>query len=203
MIPLLVALALAPAGPPPPPPAPPALDTAWFAGGCFWGVEGIFEHVAGVVSARSGYAGGTTRNPTSEQVYRGGTGHAETVEVVFDPARVSYHQLLMIFFLVAHDPTELDRQGPDSGTDYRSIAFYRDSAQRGAIDALIADLQAKHIYRSPIVTEVVALKAFYPAEAFHQHYMEHHLDDPYIATNDVPRLAALRREFPGLYRAVW
>jgi len=200
MIPLLVALALAPAGPPR---APAALDTAWFAGGCFWGVEGIFEHVAGVLSARSGYAGGTTRNPTSEQVYRGGTGHAETVEVVFDPARVSYRQLLMVFFLVAHDPTELDRQGPDSGSDYRSIAFYGDSSQRDAIDAMVADLRSKHLFRAPIVTDVEPLRAFYPAEAYHQHYMEHHLDDPYIVTNDVPRLAALRREFPGLYRPVW
>jgi len=186
-----------------PAPAPSAPDTVFFAGGCFWGVEGIFEHVNGVLAVRSGYAGGTTVNPTSAQVYGGGTGHAESVEVIFDPDRVSYRQLLMVFFLVAHDPTQLNRQGPDVGTDYRSIAFYRDTTERQAIEAMIADLREKHLYAAPIVTEVVPLRAFYAAEDVHQHYMEHHLDDAYIVTNDLPRLDALRKEFPSLYRPGW
>jgi peptide-methionine (S)-S-oxide reductase len=184
-------------------PLPATVDTAVFAGGCFWGVEGIFEHVKGVLSVTSGYAGGDLASPTSAQVYAGNTGHAESVRIVFDSAQVSYQQLLTIFFLIAHDPTELNRQGPDSGTDYRSIAFYRDSTQRRAIEAYIADLRVKRAYVYPIVTEVVALRAFYPAEAFHQHYMEFHMNDAYIVTNDVPRLEALQSQFPGLYRPKW
>ena len=183
--------------------APATVDTAVFAGGCFWGVEGIFEHVKGVLSVTSGYAGGDLASPTSAQVYAGNTGHAESVRIVFDSAHVSYQQLLTIFFLIAHDPTELDRQGPDSGTDYRSIAFYRDSAQRRAIETYIAELRVRRAYVYPIVTEVVALRAFYPAEAFHQHYMEFHMNDAYIVANDVPRLEALKSQYPALYRPKW
>jgi len=180
-----------------------AVDTAVFAGGCFWGVEGVFEHVQGVLSATAGYAGGTAASPSYEDVSSGTTGHAESVRVVYDPARVSYAQLLAVFFTVAHDPTELDRQGPDVGSNYRSIAFYRDSTQRRAIETYIADLGRRRVYPRPVVTQVLALGRFYEAEAYHQHYMEHHLDQPYIAYNDAPKLERLKQVFPALYRDSW
>ena len=200
VVPILAALL---AAPPNPPPRAATLDTAVLAGGCFWGVEGIFEHVKGVVKVVSGYAGGTLANPTSAQVYNGGTGHAESVMIVYDPARVSFDQLLLVFFNVAHDPTQLNRQGPDVGADYRSIAFYRDSTQRQSVEDAIASLKRRQVYSDPIVTEVVAFRAFYPAEPEHQGFMRHHLSDPYTVTNDLPKLEALKRQFPTLYRAEW
>jgi peptide-methionine (S)-S-oxide reductase len=178
-------------------------DTAVFAGGCFWGIEGVFEHTRGVISATAGYAGGHTPSPSYEEVSSGETGHAEAVRVVYDPAQVTYGQLLAVFFTVAHDPTELDRQGPDVGTNYRSIAFYRDSTQHAAIDTFIAELQKRRLYSKPVVTEVIPLATFYEAEGYHQHYMEHHPDQPYIAYNDAPKVVHLKEAFPALYRDSW
>jgi peptide-methionine (S)-S-oxide reductase len=180
-----------------------SVDTAVFAGGCFWGIEGVFEHTKGVISATAGYAGGHTVSPSYEDVSSGETGHAEAVRVVYDPSQVTYAQLLNVFFTVAHDPTELDRQGPDVGTNYRSVAFYRDSTQHAAIAAYLADLERRHVYRQPVVTQVVPLTAFYEAEGYNQHYMEHHPDQPYIVYNDAPKVVALRKTFPGLYRDSW
>jgi peptide-methionine (S)-S-oxide reductase len=177
------------------------VDTAVFAGGCFWGVEAVFEHLSGVVHAVSGYAGGTLDSPSYEEVSTGRTGHAESVLVVYDPARISYDQLLQVFFTVAHDPTQLDRQGPDVGTQYRSAVFYRSDAQRLAAERYIAKLGAARVYPGRIVTEVTALQAFHPAEGYHQDYLAHHPDQPYIVINDRPKLEELRRRFPALYRA--
>ena len=188
----------------PPEPAPVGVvastDTAVFAGGCFWGVEAVFEHLNGVATAISGYAGGKARSPSYEEVSTGTTGHAESVLVVYDPSRISYDQLLQVFFAVAHDPTQLDRQGPDVGSQYRSMVFYRTDAQRDAARRYIAKLEAAHAYGRPIVTEVVALDSFNEAEAYHQDYLAHHPHQPYIVINDAPKLEALAREFPALYR---
>jgi peptide-methionine (S)-S-oxide reductase len=188
----------------PPEPAPvgvaASVDTAVFAGGCFWGVEAVFEHLNGVSTAISGYAGGKVRSPSYEEVSSGTTGHAESVLVVYDPSRISYDQLLQVFFAVAHDPTQLDRQGPDVGSQYRSAIFYRTDAQREAARRYIARLEAAKIYGHPIVTEVVALDTFNEAEAYHQDYLVHHPHQPYILINDAPKLEALEREFPALYR---
>ena len=177
-----------------------SVDTAVFAGGCFWGVEAVFEHVKGVTTAISGYAGGKVASPSYEEVSSGTTGHAESVLVVYDPSRVSYQQLLQVFFSVAHDPTQLDRQGPDVGSQYRSAIFYRNDAQRDAAKGYIAKLEAAHAYRNPIVTEVAPLDRFNEAEAYHQDYLAHHPHQPYIVINDMPKLEALQREFPALYR---
>jgi peptide-methionine (S)-S-oxide reductase len=176
------------------------VDTAVFAGGCFWGVEAVFEHLSGVVNAVSGYAGGTLDSPSYEQVSTGRTGHAESVMVVYDPARISYDQLLQVFFTVAHDPTQLDRQGPDVGTQYRSAVFYRTEAQRKAAEEYIAKLGAARVYPARIVTEVTALQAFHAAEGYHQDYLAHHPNQPYIVINDRPKLEQLRRRCPELYR---
>jgi peptide-methionine (S)-S-oxide reductase len=177
-----------------------ATDTAVFAGGCFWGVEAVFDHVKGVVSATSGYAGGSAPSPSYEEVSTGTTGHAESVRVIYDPAQVSYEQLLRIFFTVAHDPTQLNRQGPDVGTQYRSIVFYRNPAQHQAVERYIAKLGREHAYARPIVTQRLPLGAFYPAEAYHQDYLEHHPHQLYIIINDAPKLEQLRKDFPALYR---
>ena len=176
------------------------LDTAVFAGGCFWGIEGVFEHLKGVKYAESGYAGGTVPSPTYEDVSSERTGHAEAVRVVYDPVQVSYDQLLEVFFTVAHDPTELNRQGPDVGTQYRSAIYYRTDAQKQAVDAHIARLRAAKAFADPIVTEVAPLRAFYMAEAYHQDYMKHHPTQPYIVYNDAPKVAHLKKQFPALYR---
>jgi peptide-methionine (S)-S-oxide reductase len=184
----------------PPAARPQVEDTAVFAGGCFWGIEGVFRHVKGVTSATSGYAGGSVVAPSYEQVGTGATGHAESVLVTYDPSQVSYVQLLDVFFMVAHDPTQLNRQGPDVGTQYRSIVFYRDSAQRHSADLYIAGLTAKKVFPAPIVTQLKPFEAFYPAEAYHQNYMALHPRAPYIVYHDVPKVKNLRREFPGLYR---
>ena len=175
-------------------------DTAVFAGGCFWGVQAVFEHVKGVKSAVSGYAGGRLRSPSYEDVSSGTTGHAESVQVVFDPSQVTFGKLLQIFFAVAHDPMEKDRQGPDVGTQYRSAVFYMTDEQRRIVDGYIAQLTRAKVYPQPIVTEVSRLNAFYPAEAYHQHYAMLHPDSPYIATYDLPKLSALKVRFPELYR---
>jgi len=174
-------------------------QTAVFAGGCFWGVEAVFRHVNGVSRAVSGYAGGKTQRPTYEMVSSGMTGHAEAVEVTFDPAQVSYGQLLRVFFSVAHDPTELNRQGPDVGTQYRSAIFYVNGEQRRVAEAYIAQLGAAKAFLGPIVTQVASLTAFYPAEAYHQNYLALHPTEPYIVYNDLPKLDALKAQFPSLY----
>lgn len=177
-----------------------AEQTAVFAGGCFWGVDAVFKHVRGVTGVVSGYAGGSAANAHYELVSRGDTGHAEAVRVHFDPAQVSYRQLLRIFFSVAHDPTQLDRQGPDIGSQYRSAIFYADAEQgRIALD-YIRQLAAEHVYAAPIVTEVVPLTRFYPAEEHHQNYLARHPYQPYIVFNDMPKLEELRKRFPEMYR---
>lgn len=184
-------------------PSTAALDTAVFAGGCFWGVEGVFEHVKGVLSATAGYAGGTVKSPSYEEVSSGDTGHAESVEVVYDPSKVSYGQLLQVFFSVAHDPTELDRQGPDVGTQYRSAIFYRSAGQKEAAQAYVAQLERAKVFKERIVTEIAPLTSFNRAEDYHQHYMQLHPDAPYIAYNDAPKLVELKKAFPALWRDGW
>lgn len=175
-------------------------DTAVFAGGCFWGVEAVFEHVKGVKSAVSGYAGGDIARPSYEMVSTGDTGHAESVQVIYDPAQVSYGKLLQIFFSVAHDPTQLNRQGPDHGTQYRSAIFYNSAQQQQAAEAYIKQLTAAKTFSRPIVTQVSKLRAFYPAEEYHQDYLAHHPNQLYIVINDKPKVAALKREFSDIYR---
>ena len=174
-------------------------DTAVFAGGCFWGVEAVFARVKGVVSSTSGYAGGKAMNPKYEEVSTGTTGHAESVQVIYDPSKVSYEQLLDVFFAVAHDPTELNRQGPDVGTQYRSAIFFRGPAQQAAAQAFIAKLTQARRYNHPIVTQVAPLATFYPAEAYHQGYFDSHPDQSYIVYNDKPKVEALKKQFSVLY----
>ena len=174
-------------------------QTAVFAGGCFWGIEAVFEHVKGVTQAVSGYSGGTAETADYQKVSSGRTAHAEVVRVTYDPSKVSYGQLLKVFFSVAHDPTQLNRQGPDTGPQYRSAIFTVDAAQQRAAQAYIAQLQAAKSFPRPIVTEVVALKAYYMAEPYHQDYVVHHPDQPYIIYNDLPKVAALKKHFPQLY----
>jgi len=185
---------------------PPALDipanasgpqTAVFAGGCFWGVQGVFQHVKGVSRAVSGYAGGHVADPGYEQVSSGTIGHAESVCVTFDPAQVSYGTLLRIFFSVALDPTQKDRQGPDWGTQYRSELFVTDPEQERVAKAYIAQLDAAHAFSRPIVTRIDPAGPFYPAEAYHQDYLTQHPDQPYIAINDMPKVHALQTLFPA------
>ncbi len=173
---------------------------AVFAGGCVWGVQAVFQHVRGVVSATAGYAGGTAATAKYEAVSSGTTGHAESVEVLYDPAQVSYGQLLKVYFAVAHDPTELNRQGPDTGTQYRSEIFATNAQQRHIAEAYIAQLDAAHVFPRKIVTKVSALPAFYPAENYHQNFAALHPDYPYIVINDRPKVERLKTEFPDLYR---
>jgi peptide-methionine (S)-S-oxide reductase len=175
-------------------------DTAVFAGGCFWGVEAVYDHVKGVKRAISGYAGGDVVGPSYEQVSTGDTGHAESVEVIYDPSQVSYGKLLQIFFSVAHDPTQLNRQGPDHGTQYRSAIFFRNAQQQQTADAYIKQLTTAKTFSRPIVTQVAKLKAFYPAEEYHQHYLEHNPTQPYIVINDLPKVAALKKQFTDVYK---
>ncbi|MDB6162688.1 MAG: methionine sulfoxide reductase [Xanthomonadaceae bacterium] len=175
-------------------------QTAVFAGGCFWGVEAVFDHVRGVKQAISGYSGGNASTAEYESVSTGTTGHAESVKVVYDPSRVSYGQLLKIYFSVAHDPTQLNRQSPDVGTQYRSEIFTTNADQRNVANAYIAQLSAAKAFPDPIVTRVEPLKAFYPAEAYHQHYLSQHPDEPYIVFNDAPKVVHLKQLFPSLYK---
>ena len=174
-------------------------ETAVVAGGCFWGIQAVFQHVKGVVSATSGYSGGTVKNPDYEAVSSGDTGHAESVQIVYDPSQITYGELLRVFFSVALDPTEVNRQGPDEGTQYRSVIFYGNDEQKHVAEAYIVQLNQAKIFRKAIATQVVALKAFYPAEGYHQNYATIHPNDPYIVYNDAPKVANLRREFPDLY----
>jgi peptide-methionine (S)-S-oxide reductase len=176
-----------------------SLDTAVFAGGCFWGVEAVFEHVKGVRDVVSGYAGGKSASPSYEQVGNGDTGHAESVQIVYDPAVVSYATLMRVFFSVAHDATQLNRQGPDVGTQYRSAIFFRNESQKKETEAYIAQLTRAKYYPDPIVTEVAPLTRFHPAEEYHQDYMMRHPNDPYIVYHDRPKLENLKRGFPELY----
>jgi peptide-methionine (S)-S-oxide reductase len=176
-------------------------QTAVIAGGCFWGIEAVFEHVKGVKSVTTGYSGGDAQTADYETVSTGKTGHAESVRITFDPSQVTYGQLLKVFFSVAHDPTELNRQGPDSGTQYRSAIFYSNEEQKRIAQAYIAQLDQAKAFDQPIVTQVVALKGFYQAEEYHQDYATHHPDEPYIVINDLPKVENLRKQYPALYRS--
>jgi peptide-methionine (S)-S-oxide reductase len=180
--------------------AAPTEQTAVFAGGCFWGVDAVFKHVKGVLNVESGYAGGNAATAHYEMVSEGNTGHAESVRVRFDPARISYQQLLQVFFSVAHDPTELNRQGPDSGTQYRSAIFYTSAEQQKIAQSYIRQLTSAHQFSAPIVTQVVPLPQFYPAEDYHQNYLALHPYQPYIVFNDMPKVGQLQKQFPGLYQ---
>jgi peptide-methionine (S)-S-oxide reductase len=177
------------------------LERVVLAGGCFWGMEAVFGALKGVHSAMPGYSGGSKDTAHYEVVSTGTTGHAESVEVAYDPAVISFRQLLEVYFLVAHDPTQLNRQGPDSGTQYRSAIFYTTDAQRRAAEAEIAKLNAAKTFAAPIVTQVVAFRAFYPAEDYHRHYVALHPDQPYVAINDLPKLQQLKERYPNLVAA--
>ena len=189
--------------------APPAVDnpktagpveTAVLAGGCFWGVQGVFEHVRGVRKAIAGYAGGERSTADYARVGTGSTGHAESVKIIFDPASISYGQILQIAFSVALDPTQLNRQGPDVGTQYRSVIFYANDNQKRIAQAYIAQLDQTHVFARPIVTQVDPLKGFYEAEGYHQDYLINNPTNPYVQTYDVPKVENLKRTFPELYR---
>jgi peptide-methionine (S)-S-oxide reductase len=174
-------------------------QVAVLAGGCFWGIQGVYQHVNGVISATSGYAGGSAATADYSSVSSASTGHAESVKILFDPAKISYGQLLKVFFSVAHDPTQLNRQGPDTGTQYRSAIFYVDDEQRRVAEAYIKQLQSAKVYGHPIVTAVTPLSAFYPAESYHQDYLRLHPLEPYIVFNDLPKIANLKATYPALY----
>jgi peptide-methionine (S)-S-oxide reductase len=175
-------------------------QTAVLAGGCFWGVEAVFEHVKGVTDVKSGYSGGSPNRAKYEEVETGDTGHAESVRITYDPSQISYGQLLKVFFSVAHDPTELNRQGPDSGKQYRSAIFYSNDEQKRIAQAYIDQLNRAKVFARPIVTQVAALQSFNEAEDYHQDYLAHHPDEPYIMINDLPKLDNLRKQLPGLYK---
>jgi peptide-methionine (S)-S-oxide reductase len=176
------------------------VQTVVVAGGCFWGVQGVFQHTAGVVNAVSGYAGGSKATASYETVSTGTTGHAESVEIKYDPKQISYGKILQIFFSVAHDPTQLNRQGPDSGTQYRSAIFSTSDEQQKVADAYIAQLNAAKVYKKPIVTKVGPLQGFFPAEAYHQDYLTLHPSQPYIAYNDIPKVENLKKLFADNYQ---
>jgi peptide-methionine (S)-S-oxide reductase len=189
---------------------PPAVDTpvaateasatAVLAGGCFWGVQAVFQHVKGVSEVLSGYSGGAKDTAEYEVVSTGTTGHAESVQIKFDPRQISYGRILQIYFSVAHNPTELNRQGPDAGTQYRSAIFFADAAQQNVAQAYIAQLDKAHAFKDPIVTKLTPFTAFYPAEKYHQDYATLHPDNPYIYYNDLPKVENLKHLFPDLYR---
>ena len=176
------------------------LQTAVLAGGCFWGVQGVYEHVRGVKQVLSGYSGGSKATAEYEVVSRGRTGHAESVQIRFDPKEISYGEILRIYFSVVHDPTQLDQQGPDSGPQYRSNIFYASSAQRKIAQAYIVQLDQAKVFERPIVTRVDPLKAFYPAEEYHQDFLQHNPNHPYIVINDLPKIDNLRKIFPTYFR---
>jgi len=175
-------------------------ETAALAGGCFWGMQGVFEHVKGVTKVISGYAGGTKDTAQYETVSSGATGHAESVQVTFDPRKISYGDILRVYFSVAHDPTQLNRQGPDGGTQYRSEIFFASPPQEKVARAYIAQLAKARVFSAPIVTRVEPLKGFYAAEGYHQDYLIHHPESLYIQLNDLPKIAALKRLYPNVYR---
>ena len=176
-------------------------QTLVVAGGCFWGVEAVFKHVKGVISATSGYAGGDASTANYDATSSGRTGHAEAVSIVYDPSQVTPGQLLKVFFSVAHDPTQLNRQGPDHGTQYRSAVFYKGDEQKRVVEAYVDQLQKAKIYSGPIVTQVTPLTAFYRAEEYHQNYLALHPNQPYIVINDIPKVEALKVKFPAMYRS--
>jgi len=180
--------------------AAPKTETAVLAGGCFWGMESVFEHVKGVTDVVSGYAGGSPKDANYDKVSSEGTGHAEAVKITYDPARISYAQLLQIYFTVAHDPTQVNRQTPDVGPSYRSAIFPQSAAQGAFAKAFIARLNGAHIYKAPIATKIES-GGFYPAEAYHQDFARKHPYYPYILVNDKPKVEALQRKFPALYKA--
>ena len=180
-------------------PASDTLQTAVLSGGCFWGVQGVFQHTAGIASAVSGYAGGSQMTATYEQVSSGTTGHAESVQIKYDPRKISYGKILQIFFSVVHDPTQLNRQGPDSGTQYRSAIFTTSDEQKKVAEAYIAQLNSAKVYSKPIVTKISALEGFYPAESYHQDYLTLHPNQPYIAYNDLPKIDNLKKLFAANY----
>jgi peptide-methionine (S)-S-oxide reductase len=175
-------------------------QTAVISGGCFWGIQAVYQHIKGVKSAISGYSGGSSSTAEYEVVSTGSTGHAESVKITYDPAQISYGQLLKVFFSVAHDPTQLNRQGPDSGSQYRSMIFYANDEQKHIAEAYIAQLEQAKSFSRPITTQVVPLKEFYAAEDYHQNYATLHPNDPYIAINDAPKVEHLRQQFPDLYK---
>ena len=177
-----------------------ATETVVFAGGCFWGMQGVFRHVKGVTNAISGYSGGTVENPYYQLVSSGSTGHAESVQVAYDPSQITYGRLLMIFFSVAHDPTQKDRQGPDIGTQYRSAIFYGNAEQKKIAEAYIAQINAAKVYDREVATEVVPFSAFYRAEDYHQDFLMRHPDNAYIQFNDLPKIERLKQRYPELYR---
>jgi peptide-methionine (S)-S-oxide reductase len=177
----------------------PGRETVVISGGCFWGVQAVFQHVKGVVSATSGYAGGSAKDAQYETVSTGETGHAESVEIVYDPSQITYGELLRVFFSVAHDPTQLNRQGPDQGTQYRSAIFYKGEEQKRIAEAYIAQLEQAKVFSRRIVTQIVPLQGFYPAEAYHQNYATLHPNQPYIMFNDAPKVVHLKQEFPDMY----
>ena len=176
-------------------------QTAVLSGGCFWGVQAVFQHVKGVISAASGYSGGSKKTAEYEIVSTGETGHAESVQIAFDPSQITYGELLRVFFSVAHDPTQLNRQGPDEGSQYRSAIFYANDEQKKIAEAYIEQLNQAKVFSHPIVTQVVAFQAFYPAEAYHQNYAALHPNQPYIVFNDAPKVEHLKQQFPDLYTA--
>jgi len=180
--------------------AAPRQEKAVLAGGCFWGVEAVFDQLRGVTNVVSGFSGGAAATAHYEIVSTGMTGHAESVEITYDPAQISYRQLLQVYFTVAHDPTELDYQGPDHGSQYRSSIFYMNDDQKRVADATIRELTAKHVFSAPIVTKVVPFAAFYPAEAYHQHFLEKNPNYPYIVYNDMPKLKELHKRYPALLK---
>jgi peptide-methionine (S)-S-oxide reductase len=183
-----------------PAPAAPHTEKAVLAGGCFWGMEAVFDQLRGVTNVVSGFSGGSKASAHYDIVSSGTTGHAESVEVTYDPSKISYRQLLQVYFTVAHDPTELDYQGPDHGTQYRSAIFYTNDEQKRVAEAAIRELTAAHTYNAPIVTKVVPFTGFYPAEAYHQHFVQRNPDYPYVVYNDIPKLKALRERFPALLK---
>ncbi len=178
--------------------AKPGKQSIVLAGGCFWGIEGLFERVKGVTNAVSGFAGGEKSTAHYDRVSEGNTGHAESVKVEFDPTKITLGQLLKVYFSVGHDPTELNRQGPDTGTQYRSAIFYANDDQKRVAEAYIKQLNDAHVFSRPIVTQVLPLKGFYPAEAYHQHFLDNNMTYPYIVYNDLPKLAALKKQYPQL-----
>jgi peptide-methionine (S)-S-oxide reductase len=182
-----------------PAPAAPRIETAVLAGGCFWGMESVFEHVKGVTDVVSGFAGGDSRSATYDAVSTERTGHAEAVRITYDPSKISYAQLLQVYFAVAHDPTQINRQGPDVGPSYRSAIFPQNPGQAQVAKAFITKLQARHVFKAPIATRIEN-GGFFPAEAYHQDYARKHPWEPYIVINDRPKVAALKRQYPGIYR---
>lgn len=176
-------------------------ETAVFAGGCFWGVQAVFQHTKGVLNAVSGYAGGSPADADYNRVSSGSTGHAEAVQVTYDPRQISYAQLLQIYFSVAHDPTQLNRQGPDSGTQYRSAIFFQDPAHKAVAERYVAQLDTAHVFPNKIVTQLNPLQGFYPAEGYHQNYATLHPESGYIARFDLPKIANLQKLMPAVYRA--